>query len=90
VLAFSKWLPAQHSADGSDDRIIVIANLDPHTTRETTVHLRMDALGFAWNAKFAVKDLISGNVFEFSEHNFVRLDASIEPVHILQVVKIHD
>jgi len=90
VLAFSKWLPAQHSTDALDDRIIVIANLDPQTTRETTLHLRMDALGFAWNTKFAVKDLISGNVFDFSEHNFVRLDPSLEPVHILQVVKIHD
>jgi starch synthase (maltosyl-transferring) len=90
VLAFSKWLPAQHSTDGIDDRIIVIANLDPHAARETTVHLRMDALGFAWNAKFVVKDLISGDTFNFSEHNFVRLDPSVEPVHILQVVKIHD
>jgi len=90
VLAFSKWLPAQHSTDALDDRIIVIANLDPHRTRETTLHLRMDSLGFAWNTKFAVKDLISGNVFDFSEHNFVRLDPSLEPVHILQVVKIHD
>ena len=90
VLAFSKWLPAQHSAEGIDDRIIVIANLNAHAVRETKVHLRMDAIGLAWDAKFGVKDLLTGETFNFTEHNFVRLDPSVEPVHILQVVKIHD
>ena len=37
-----------------DDMVIVVLNLDPHGTRETTVHLDMPALGLDWHDTFVV------------------------------------
>ena len=36
---------AAGSPDGSDDVVVVVANLDPHSTRATTLRLDMGALG---------------------------------------------
>ena len=44
VLVFSK---ARRIYD-RDDAIIVVANLDPHQTRETWIHLTMPDLGLGW------------------------------------------
>ena len=49
-------------------------NLDPHGTRETTVHLDMPALGLDWHDAFAVHDEITGATWTWGEHNFVRLE----------------
>ncbi len=39
VLVYSKHLDGRFTPDGRDDTIIVVANVDPHSVRETTVHL---------------------------------------------------
>ena len=39
------------SSEG-DDTVIVVVNVDPHGTRETTVHLDMPALGLDWHDQF--------------------------------------
>jgi starch synthase (maltosyl-transferring) len=83
VLAYSKRWPG---ADGRDDDVvIVVANLDPHASRETMVHLNMPELGFDWHETFVVADEITGAEWRWGEHNYVRLDPSMEPVHILAV-----
>jgi starch synthase (maltosyl-transferring) len=65
--------------------VIVVINLDPHATRETTVHLNMPALGLDWHDQFAVHDEISGENWTWWERNYVRLDPYHEPAHILTV-----
>ncbi len=85
ILVFSKFLAGEYTTTGADDAIIVVANVDPHTVRETTVHLDLTLLGLDADAEFAVTDLLTGQRFEWGRDNYVRLDAFTEPVHILAV-----
>ena len=85
VLVYSKRLSPEFTDDGKENTVIVVANVDPHSVRETTIHLDLAALGQPDSSYFDVVDLISGETYRWSEHNFVRLDAFIEPVHILRV-----
>jgi starch synthase (maltosyl-transferring) len=82
ILVFSKQLAAEHN-HGVDSTIIVVVNTDPHSVRETTVHLNLAALNLA--GSFTVTDLITAQKYQWGEHNFVRLDAFSEPAHILKV-----
>jgi starch synthase (maltosyl-transferring) len=82
VLVFSKR--AETDA-GDDDVVIVVVNLDPHGTRETTVHLDLPALGMSWGDSFMVHDEITGAEWGWSQHNYVRLDPGAEPAHVLTV-----
>jgi starch synthase (maltosyl-transferring) len=79
VLAYSK-------REGND-LILVVVNLDPIRTQETTVHWNMSALGIPHDV-FEVTDLLDGNSHSWSPHTFVRLDPA-RPVgkiaHICQV-----
>lgn len=86
IIVYSKHLETKHNG-GKPDSIIVVANLDPHSVRETTVHLELWKLELNENEPFKVKDLITGEVFTWSRDNFVRLDAFGEPVHILEVIR---
>ncbi len=70
---------------GARDTVIVVVNLDPHATRDTTVHLDMPALGMDWHDRFLVHDELSGGTWEWGEHNFVRLDPWHEPAHVFAV-----
>jgi starch synthase (maltosyl-transferring) len=82
VLVFSK----RHTLpDGSDDVVITVVNLDPHGARETMVHLDMPALGLDWHDSFVAHDLITGDDWGWSQHNYVRLDPGHEPAHVIAV-----
>lgn len=85
VLVYSKHLDAAFTGTGYSDTIIVVANVDPHSVRETTVHLDSTRWGVPLGETFEVADLLTGAVWTWSEHNYVRLDAFVEPVHILKV-----
>jgi len=85
ILVYSKFLDGRHVRSGRDDAIIVVANVDPHSVRETTVHLDLARLGMDAGASFEVTDLITKQKFEWGTDNYVRLDAFTEPVHILRV-----
>ena len=87
ILAFSKHLAAEHSPNGKSDTILVVANVDPHAVRETTVHLDLAKLGFNPGARFEVTDLITGENYIWTTDNFVRLDSFKEPVHVFSVGK---
>ena len=89
ILAFSKHLPAKFTETGKPDTILVIANVDPHAVRETTVRLDPTKFGVPHDARFDVTDLITGQQFQWSSHNYVKLDAFVEPVHIFKVGKVH-
>lgn len=85
VLVYSKHLDAEFTGTGRADTIIVVANVDPHSVRETTVHLDSTRWGVPLGETFEVEDLLTGAVWTWSDHNYVRLDAFAEPVHILKV-----
>ncbi|WP_205812782.1 alpha-1,4-glucan--maltose-1-phosphate maltosyltransferase [Microbacterium sp. K41] len=85
VLVYSKHLDAAFTGTGQADTIIVVANVDPHSVRETTVHLDTTRWGVPPGEPFEVEDLLTGSVWTWSDHNYVRLDAFAEPVHILKV-----
>ena len=85
ILVYSKHLSAALSPTGASDTIIVVANVDPHSARETTVHLDTSVFGIEPGASYDVEDLVTGQVWTWADHNFVRLDAFNEPVHILHV-----
>ncbi|KJL28044.1 alpha-1,4-glucan--maltose-1-phosphate maltosyltransferase [Microbacterium oxydans] len=85
VLVYSKHLDAAFTGTGTADTIIVVANVDPHSVRETTVHLDTTVWGVPEGTSFEVEDLLTGDVWTWADHNYVRLDAFAEPVHILKV-----
>lgn len=84
ILVYSKHLAAEHNA-GEANTILVICNTDPHSARETSVHLNLGELGVS--GEFQVVDLITGAEFSFGEHNYVKLDSFTEPAHILKVLR---
>ncbi len=83
VVCFSKTT----SPDEGDDTVLVVVNVDPHGTRETTVHLDMPALGMDWHETFWVDDEVSGQSWRWSDRNYVRLDPAYESAHILSIRK---
>jgi len=83
VLAFTR---RRVELDGSENLVIGVVNLDPHSVRETSVHLNMGALGRQWWDRFTVRDEITGAEYEWGEHNYVRLDPFVEPAHVFVVV----
>jgi starch synthase (maltosyl-transferring) len=85
MLVYSKYLAGEFTRSGKQDGIIVIANVDPHSVRETTVHLDVTRFGLEVGSSFEVKDLVTGQKFTWAADNYVRLDAFTEPVHILSV-----
>ncbi|TJY67258.1 alpha-1,4-glucan--maltose-1-phosphate maltosyltransferase [Arthrobacter sp. CAU 1506] len=81
-------LPESHS--GGRDTVIVVVNVDPHSARESTVSLDLAALGlrdddYNDDGTFWVDDLLTGQSWRWGEHNYVRLDAHVEPAHVLHV-----
>ena len=70
---------------GRSDTLIVVVNIDPHSVRQTMVHLDTRVWGVEPGEPFEVEDLLTGAQWTWSDHNFVMLDAFAEPVHILHV-----
>ncbi|GGV08811.1 alpha-1,4-glucan:maltose-1-phosphate maltosyltransferase 1 [Kitasatospora herbaricolor] len=75
VLAYSK---SASTEDGLTDRVITVVNLDPHHVQEATVTLEGDG-------PYTVHDELTGAAFSWGRHNYVRLDPSAEPAHLLTV-----
>ncbi|MGH3364222.1 MAG: alpha-1,4-glucan--maltose-1-phosphate maltosyltransferase [Nocardioidaceae bacterium] len=85
VLVFSKLAKGPEDGRHEDDLMLVVVNVDPHATRETTVHLNMPALGMDWTDRFTVHDELTGDSWTWGEHNYVRLDPHDQPAHIFTV-----
>ena len=88
ILAFSKHLDGEHTDSGKPDTILVIVNVDPHAVRETMVRLNLEKLGLPQGATFEVTDLLTGDKYEWSSDNYVRLDSFTNPAHIFQIGKV--
>jgi starch synthase (maltosyl-transferring) len=85
ILVYAKHLDAELSPTGASDTVIVVVNTDPHSVRQTMVHLDTTIWGVEPGDTFEVEDLVTGARWTWSDHNFVMLDAFTEPVHILHV-----
>jgi starch synthase (maltosyl-transferring) len=81
VLCFAK----RSVSEDHDDVVIVVANLDPRTPKETLVSLDLPALGYDWHETFTVVDELSDASWRWGERNYVRLDPAAHPVHVLSV-----
>jgi starch synthase (maltosyl-transferring) len=78
-----------YSKTNGDDTVLVVVNVDPHSTRETMVHVNMPALGMDWHDQYVVHDEITGESWTWGERNYVRLDPYHEPAHVLTVRRPH-
>ena len=74
-----------YSKAEGEDCVLVVVNLDPHGTRETTVRLNMPALGLNWDEGMTVHDEISGASYDWGQANYVRLDPHHEPAHVFRI-----
>jgi len=87
VVAYSRTLTAEQSPGGRDDLVLVVVNLDPHSTRETMVHWDMPELGMDWEDTFGAHDLLTDTTWHWGEHAFVRLGPD-HPAHIIHVRRV--
>jgi starch synthase (maltosyl-transferring) len=89
VVVYSKRLDGAYTRSGQSDAVIVVANVDPHSVRESMVYLDLEALGLRPGTEFDVRDVVTGNRWTWGDSNYVRLDAFQEPVHLLVVEGPH-
>ena len=79
---------ARFTPDGRDDTVIVVANVDPHSVRETTVHLDSPPSGSTPASRFEVEDLVTGQRWDWGDAQ-LRAARRVhrDPSHILHVVR---
>ncbi|GAA3134902.1 starch synthase (maltosyl-transferring) [Kribbella aluminosa] len=82
IMCYSK---RSTTPDGHSDTVIVVVNTDPHSVRESMVHLDMAALGMRPEDTFTVYDEITGATWRWGQQNYLKLDPNTEPAHILAV-----
>jgi len=78
VLVYSKSL--------GEDRILVVANLEPTKVHETWIHLDLRALEVNPVDEIEVEDLLTGHKYKWREDAFVRFDPRERVAHILKVL----
>jgi starch synthase (maltosyl-transferring) len=68
------------------DDLFVAVNLDPTRTQESTVHVPLSDLGLAGDARYRVRDLLTGEAYDWSgPTGYVRLDPAERAGHVLQI-----
>lgn len=68
--------------------VLVVVNLDPFNAQSGTLHLDLEALGMEAGAEFMVHDTITGESYEWSDQNFVRLEPLHNVAHILELPEV--
>jgi len=81
VIVYSKTDPAGR------DAVIVVVNLDSYHAQESIVRLNLPELGIDWHARFAVRDEVSGQTWDWGQSNYVRLEPTDAVCHILTVIR---
>ncbi|MBD3784196.1 MAG: alpha-1,4-glucan--maltose-1-phosphate maltosyltransferase, partial [Micrococcales bacterium] len=81
-LAFSK---RRTLADGTEDVVLVVANLDPHSTRASTLRLDLPALGFEPGDSLEAHDHVTGQTWTWQRDVYVRLGPEVEPCHVVSL-----
>ncbi|RSZ66149.1 DUF3416 domain-containing protein [Corynebacterium hylobatis] len=77
ILAYSKLDPV------TGNIVLVVVNLDPHSTQAGTVHLDLRALGQHPGASFPVHDAVTGATWTWHQSNFVQLVPELDVAHVL-------
>ena len=72
-----------------DDRMLIVANLDPHSWHEDTIQLDMGALGLPADAPIQVYDELTGaSWIWYGAAQYVRLDPLFQPGHVLHLTPL--
>ncbi|HEV2782096.1 MAG TPA: alpha-1,4-glucan--maltose-1-phosphate maltosyltransferase [Actinophytocola sp.] len=79
LIAYSKTDP------GSGDKVITVINLDSYHAQEGTLWLDLPALGLDWTDRFAVRDEVSGETWEWGQANYVKLEPWNRVAHIVSI-----
>ena len=67
------------------DVVLVVANLDPHSTRATTLRLDLGALGLDPGESLEAHDLLTDQRWVWGRDVYVRLGPEAEPAHVVAV-----
>jgi starch synthase (maltosyl-transferring) len=85
LLCYSK---RARGADGADDVVLTIVNLDPWHRQAGWTALDVEALGVAADEDFRVRDLLSGGWHQWhGARNYVELEPGVTPAHVFEVVR---
>jgi len=80
LLAYAKRAP------GERDVIVVVVNVDPYNVQHGWIRIPAAGSGRAGDSPFAVHDLLTDVSYTWrGEWNYVRLDPSVMPAHVLSV-----
>jgi len=80
------WSKVVHSNGGVDDRMLMIANLDPGAFHEDTITLDLEVLDLPADAPFQVTDELTGASWTwYGPTQYVRLDPAVQPGHVLHL-----
>ncbi|NLG54773.1 MAG: alpha-1,4-glucan--maltose-1-phosphate maltosyltransferase, partial [Rhodococcus sp.] len=82
IIAYSKFDPA------TGDAVLVVVNLDPLATQHGTLWIDMPAIGREWQETLSVVDEVSGEQYQWSQANFVRLEPWRAVAHIVALPPI--
>ncbi|MBB0997270.1 alpha-1,4-glucan--maltose-1-phosphate maltosyltransferase, partial [Dietzia maris] len=79
IIAYSKVDPA------TGDCVLTVVSLDSLGVQEGTLHLDMAALGYDADARFSVRDEVTGSEFHWGSSNYVRLEPWTAVAHIIAI-----
>ena len=74
-----------YSKRTGENTVLCVVNLDPRQVQEATVSLDLPALGLDWDARFEVRDHLTGAVYQWGRDNYIRLDPNDQPAHVFTV-----
>ncbi|MFE9664231.1 maltotransferase domain-containing protein [Streptomyces sp. NPDC005955] len=83
VIAYSKTA----AGPGGSNTVLVVVNLDPHHTQESTVSLDMPQLGLGWHESAPVRDELTGETYHWGRANYVRLEPGRAPAHVFTLLR---
>ncbi|MGI8497172.1 MAG: alpha-1,4-glucan--maltose-1-phosphate maltosyltransferase [Gemmatimonadaceae bacterium] len=76
------------SAPNGQNDLLIAVNLDPHSVRETTVHVPIADLDIHAEESYGVEDLLTGARYLWrGSRNYVRLDPREQVGHILRLIR---
>ena len=65
--------------------LLIAVNINPDETHSAHVRVPLDQFGLPWGSRYRVRDLLTGAVYNWGEHNYVSLDPNNFPAHILRM-----
>lgn len=77
LVAYSKVDPV------TGDAVLVVVSLDPFGAQDGMVWLDMPALGLDWHDRMTVTDEVTGEIYQWGEANYVRLEPWKAVAHVL-------